>query len=192
MLTTVILEGAMGKAFGRKWELAVSSPNEALRLINANKPGLFNWIREKLTKYGRYKVIVEREDGRVVALDNDTYALQCNVKKIRFVPLIEGASAGIRFVVGALLIAASFIPGMQAFSPYLVSTGASLMLGSVIEMLTPKIQRDANSKTDKTSHYFNGPVNTVNQGVPVPLIYGRSVRVGSHAISASVTVDQVT
>lgn len=190
MLTTVILEGAMGKAFGRKWELAVNSPNEALRLIEANRPGLFNWIREKLTKYGRYRVICECEDGRKVELDNDTYALQHKVKKIRFVPLTEGASAGVRFVIGAVLLVISYFFPVAA--PYLAPMGVSLMVGSVIEMLTPKIQKDANSKTDKTSHYFDGPVNTVNQGVPVPLIYGRSIRVGSHAISASVTVDQVT
>lgn len=188
MLTAVILEGPMGKVFGRTWNLAVNSPAEALRMIDANKPGVFRWIKANLYRYNRYRVQVEYEDGRTDELDNETFPMQGKAKMIRFVPLVEGASAGVRFVVGALIYAVSFAYGFQP-GMYI---GASMMTGAVIEMLTPKPKMpDESERKDKTSYYFDGPVNTTTQGVPVPLIYGHNVRVGSHAISAEVSVDQL-
>lgn len=191
MLTTVTLYGPLGKEFGRDWELAVSSPAEAIRLIEANKPGFMNWIRGNLDKYDRYKVIVDYHDGRKEYLDSDTFPLERSVKRIRFVPIVTGAGGGIgKMIVGALLIALSFIP--TPASPFLMAAGVSLMLGGVIELLSPqpKKAKDQGIREDGTSYFFDGPVNTTQQGVPVPLIYGR-VLVGSHAISANVSVDQL-
>jgi predicted phage tail protein len=188
MLTTVILEGAMGKQFGRKWELEPCSPAEALRIIDANKPGMFAWIKGNLQKYGRYRVICEYPDGRKDELDGDTFAMNGKPSKIRFVPLIEGASAAARFVVGAILLIIAYV--FPPSAPYLAPIGAGLMIGSAIEMLSPRPKNDTDSgeRKDKTSRYFDGPVNTSMQGVPVPLIYGR-VLTGSHAISASLTIE---
>jgi predicted phage tail protein len=38
---------------------------------------------------------------------------------------------------------------------------------------------------DTASYLFNGPVNTTEQGNPVPVLYGRLI-VGSQVVSASV------
>ena len=42
----------------------------------------------------------------------------------------------------------------------------------------------------RTSKYYDGPVNTEIQGVPVQLIYGKKVLVGSHPISVNYTVNE--
>lgn len=59
-------------------------------------------------------------------------------------------------------------------------------------MLTPKTSNNqqTSERKDKTSYYFDGPANTTMQGVPVQLIYGRAL-VGSHGISAALTIDQL-
>lgn len=193
MMTSVVLDGALGKHFGRNWELCIGSPAEALRIIDANKPGIFTWIKQNLAKYGRYKVLCQYHDGREEALDTDSFGFERKLKSVRFVPIIEGASAGARFVVGAVLAVVGygsmFMGGGPAGSA-VGNMGIAMMMGSVIEMLTPRPTVDKNETVNKTSHYFNGPVNTTQQGVPVPLIYGR-VLVGSHAISANVTVNQI-
>lgn len=191
MLTKVILDGPLGKEFGREWELEdIGSATEALRIIDANKPGLFLWIKGNLPTYERYQVLAEFPDGRIEELDNDTYNLQMKPCKLRFVPLVEGGSGVVRAVVGVVMIAvAFFVPG--PWSPYLYAMGASLVLGSIIEALMPRPKNDDDKeRKDKTSYYFDGPVNTTTQGVPVPLIYGR-ILTGSHAISASVTIEQM-
>jgi predicted phage tail protein len=190
MLTKVRLDGVMGKKFGKEWELEVSSPAEALRLIEANQPGLRSWIINNMKTYDAYEVICTYEDGREEALCDDTYGAQRgNLSMIRFSPTISGASSTVKIIVGVVLIAVGyFVPG--PWSPYLYSIGASLILGGVIEALSPRPKAPDGSGADNgNSYYFDGPANTELQGAPVPLIYGRLL-VGSHPISASVTVDE--
>jgi predicted phage tail protein len=114
------------------------------------------------------------------------------VKRIRFVPIVTGAGGGIgKMILGAFLVALSFTPFGAPLAPFLQGAGVSLMLGGVIELISPRPKKQgASVRQDGTSYFFDGPVNTTQQGVPVPLIYGR-VLVGSHAISAKVTVDQL-
>lgn len=196
MLTKVQLGGILGKKFGKNWLLDVNSPGEALRLIEANKPGLRSWIVNNVEKYSMYKVTCEYENGLIEDIDEDTYVLNSKMKTIKFMPIISGAKGGVlQVVVGAILIAASFIPGFQAASPYLMSAGLAMMLGGAIQMLSPRPALNANMTTNdgstSTSSYFDGPVNTEMQGLPVPLIYG-TVLVGSHTISASISVDEAS
>jgi predicted phage tail protein len=187
MLTQVTLYGPLAKEFGRDWNLAVSSPREAIRLIEANKPGFLNWIRGNLDKYDRYKVIVDYEDGRKEHLDEDTFPLQRQMKRIRIVPIVMGAGGVGKIILGVLLVAAGVISG----NPMLVGSGILSMAGGIIELISPRPKKtDQSVREDGTSYFFDGPVNTTQQGVPVPLIYGR-VLVGSHAISARVSIDQL-
>lgn len=194
MLTRVILEGQMGKEFGREWELEVSSPSEALRLIDANRPGVFQWIRSNLETYSHYRVVCEYENGEMEELDEEGYVLERRLVSIRFVPLVQGAGGGLRVITGVAIIAvALWVPlGLSAaLKMAAVSFGASLALGGITSMLTPKTSKQETSeRKDNTSYYFDGPANTTMQGVPVQLIYGR-VLVGSHGISAALTIDQL-
>lgn len=190
MLTKVILEGPMGKAFGKKWELQVNSPSEALRMIDANKPGVFAWIKANLQKYSHYRVVCEYEDGRVEHLAEGDYPLERKMKTIRFVPVISGAGGAFQAILGIVLIVVGcVVPGMQA----LIWVGAGMLIGGVAAMLAPKPNASSNDQSqsaNSTSYYFDGPANTTMQGVPVQLIYGTCL-VGSHSISAAVTVDQM-
>ena len=203
MLTTVTLYGPLAKEFGRDWELAVSSPGEAMQLIEANKPGFLNWIRGNLDKYDRYKVIVDYHDGKVEHLDEQTVHLERTMKRIRFVPIVAGAGGGIgKMILGAMLIfvglvlapftaGASTLATMSTADLMIMGAGFALFLGGITELLSPRSKKtDASAREDGTSYFFDGPVNTSQQGVPVPLIYG-TVLAGSQAISAKVTVDQL-
>lgn len=192
MLTKVILEGPMGKQFGREWELNINSPHEALRMIDANKPGVFGWIRNNLEKYSRYRVICTYQDGTEAHLSDEEYKLERKCTSIRFVPVIEGAGGNGIFqtILGIVLI----VVGVVFEMPNLVYMGAAMAIGGVAAMLAPKPKLGdlgaGTERKDKTSYYFDGPANTTVQGVPVQLIYGRCM-VGSHAISAALTVDQL-
>ena len=189
MLTKVRLDGVMGKKFGQEWDLEVSSPAEALRLIEANRPGLQRWISENQETYSLYRVTVVYDDDREEDLDDDGYGLVRTVREIRFSPQVAGASGIVKAVVGVVLIVASFfVPAV--LSPYLFKIGVALTIGGVVEMLSPRPKRADGNFEAIASNYFDGPVNTERQGNPVPLIYGR-VLIGSHPVSAAVTVDEV-
>lgn len=189
MLTKVILDGPLGKRFGSEWDLAVSTPNEAIRMIEANHPGIVPWIRMNSTKFANYRVTITDQHGKKVKLNNDTYGLQrSRPATIRFTPIVTGRSAGARIVVGAILIiVGTFFPALGAFT---IPMGVGLAIGGLVEMLSPQPKKEKNgTNSDGTSYYFNGAVNTSTQGNPVALVYGRHL-VGSQAVSVSITIDQ--
>lgn len=193
MLTQVQLGGTLGKKFGRNWNLDCNSPAEALRLIDANKPGLLNWMRRNVNAYDRYHIVVENEDGTKEELSESTYTMQRKAKKIRIVPIIAGAGAVARIIIGAVAVVVGAVLSFYGFGAGtpLIAAGVSMMIGGVVELLSPRPKAsDGSQRQDKTSYYFNGPVNTTDQGVPVPLIYGR-ILVGSQAVSARVSIDQL-
>lgn len=188
MLTKVYLEGPLGKQFGREWELAADTPNEALRLINANVGNLFSWIKQNLRIYERYRVVVKRRGGKHEALDSESYALAHDVESIRFIPLIAGAGGIVKAVIGVVLIVA----GTYLQMPLLTKIGWSMLISGVIEaLIMPNTGRKKdNSGGSTNSHFFDGPVNTEGQGRAVPVIYGR-VLVGSQVISAKLSIDEI-
>lgn len=122
---------------------------------------------------------------------------------IRIVPVIAGAGRGLGMaIVGAILVALSFYTGgasltlAQAWAAggtALMSyaagvVGTALFLAGVSMMLAPKIQRKDSEQPQ--SHGFDGAENTVAQGNPVQICYGRLV-VGSQLIASSMVAEQV-
>lgn len=190
MTTTVILEGVMGKALGREWKFQnIRSARHALSMIEANTGKALKWVRDNLKAYSSYRVICEYEDGRKEELESQSYAemTQRGACVMRFVPVITGASGVVKVVVGVVMIAAGVVFGQ----PWAVKLGAALALGGVAQMLAPKPKAQSGSEGEsRNSHYFSGAANVTEQGRPVQLIYGRCL-VGSQAISAAITVDQL-
>lgn len=76
----------------------------------------------------------------------------------------------------------------------LAGVGASLALAGAYQLLspTPKAQEyGAREAPDQRSSFlYNGPVNTVEQGAAIPLVYGK-MRVGSVLVSAGLSVEQI-
>ncbi len=198
MLTKVRLEGSLGKRFGRDWEFDIQTPIEALRMIDANVGGVFVWIKQNLKKYDRYRVICTYEDGSKESIGPEQLEMHKRMTAIRFVPILEGASgrAG-TFIVGLIITIVGLVIGYFTGGNYwnpVTQMGVMMMIGGAIQMLTPvpKIGGQESYETkNKTSRYFDGPVNTTSQGVPIPLIYGKKVLVGSHSIYGNLTIDQV-
>lgn len=125
-------------------------------------------------------------------LVKDDLQLQANGNDIRIAPIVVGSKKSGMFqtILGAVLVIVgavlSFTP-FAAASPYLYMTGASMMLGGVIQMLSP-MQGGLASRQDpdnKPSYAFGGPVNTIAQGNPVPILYGKR-RIGGAIISAGI------
>lgn len=189
--TKVILEGQMGRDLGREWEFEnLRSARHAISMIDANTGKALRWIRDNLEKYANYRVVCEYDDGRKEELENISYAEmnQRGASVMRFVPMVSGASGVARVVVGVVMVVA----GAVFQQPWAIKLGAAIALGGVAQLLAPKpnMQQRQEEQEGKASYYFNGAVNVTTQGMPVQLIYGRC-RVGSQAISAAITVDQL-
>lgn len=192
MLTKIYLEGPLGENFGREWELDVCSPSEAIQLIDANSPGLINWVRAHANKYTHYQVVVQYGDSKTEELNDETYAKRREVSVIRFVPVISGSGKWTNAVVGAVLLVVGYFTNNTA----MMQRGAIMLFtGTVTALLTKTANvrlSSGNSPDSKVlvSEVFDGPTNTTYQGIPISLIYGR-ILTGSQAISAGIVINQV-
>jgi predicted phage tail protein len=234
----VYLEGPLGQKFGEEWELAVSTPSEALTAIMAQRPGMRQFLTASEGIQG-YEVLIDNEpiDMLEELVINDASQTQ----SYTFVPVIGGSkSSALMMVLGVTLVAmtgglgAGFVPGFMGASTAGAATagtvataaqaaavtaaggtlaagstigigaaatlagtsstailatqglgmlGMGLLLGGAAMMLAPDVP-DGSAGEGAENYLFGGPVNTVKQGEPIPLVYGRAI-VGSKTISAS-------
>lgn len=112
------------------------------------------------------------------------------------------ATAGMSAVAGAASAAASGMAA-EAFTIPLIGavtygriamTGAMMALGGVSQLLSPTPKPSnlggLEAPDQRASFLYNGSVNTVEQGGPVPVVYGR-MRVGSTLISGGISIQQI-
>lgn len=197
-LKTVILRGELGRRYGARHEFNIKTPGEAIRALCANFPGFEQYVVQSSDAGVGYKVLVAGQQ----LPDSDQLQEPLGRKKtITIVPVIGGAKDGIGGVLlGAALIGSSFflptaplISGLSmSFSSIAFNLGLSMAIGGVTSMLAgaPKATAPSERPENKPSYYFNGPVNTVAQGQPVPVGYGRMI-VGGAIISAGIDTDEI-
>ena len=187
----VKLYGELAKKFGREFMLEVESVAEAVRALSANFPG---FEKELMTAHLRGVEYVVRADKRDVSEMelNNSLAPQ---ETIRIAPIAVGRKKGGVFqtIFGAILIVVGVVLNSngQTWGTYLIQAGVALVAGGIIQMLIPVPKTDDPSERpeNKPSTYFDGAVNTLAQGHPVPLGYGK-LMVGSAVISAGLTVEE--
>lgn len=175
-MKTIRLHGDMGKRFGREFQLDVQTPAEAVRALSSQVKGFRAYLNEHAQD--AFKIFVGGRNS------SEELGFPCSDKEIiRIAPVIQGAGAVGRIVLGIVLV----VVGSYFGQGWMVQMGASLIIGGVVQMLSPQPKTDSGmaseSVTNKPSYNFNGPVNTTAQGHPVPLAYGKVI-CGSAVISA--------
>lgn len=198
-MKTVILNGELGKLFGKRHRLDVNTAGEAVRALVANFPAIEKYLME--TKGVGYRIKLHKSP----LMDANELHQPVGGDTITITPVVAGAGRGIgQILLGAALIVASFyIPGLPmmfgvanttaiAIGNAVFYAGVSLALGGVAQMLAPSPKTgDPRERPENTPSYvFNGPVNTTAQGQPVPVGYGRLI-VGGAVISAGITTEEI-
>ncbi|HAV6223139.1 TPA: tail assembly protein, partial [Acinetobacter baumannii] len=209
MLKTIKLYGILGQKFGREFKLDVANTREAMRalsvqiagfehfMLHAHEQGLAFAIflkgKGSGNKRGKKRpAIYDHETKRLITGDNigeEQLDMNTEADTIHIVPRVMGAGGNngiLQLVLGAILIAASFIPGIgQAAQVALIGAGAGMAMGGVASMLMPKIDntQDQNQDGNRANKGFGGAVTTVAQGNPVPILYGQR-EIGGFIISA--------
>lgn len=183
MLRTVHLYGEMGERFGTSFELDVGTLGEATHALGTQLPGLRAYMQER--------------NFRCVRGDSLEAGIELGPEHIRFngrgdlhiVPAVIGAKQGGigKLIAGILLVGFAFWMAPAAgiagtMWQNVAGVGLAMALGGLSQLLTPQPKK----KKKQDSFIFNGAVNTSDQGVPVPLVYGRTM-VGSVVLSAGVT-----
>ncbi|MFJ5428965.1 tail assembly protein [Pectobacterium actinidiae] len=184
-LKTIRLYGVLGATFGRVHKLAVESRQEAIKALSVIIPGFEKFL---LTSKSRGLTYAVFDGKRNLSKDE----LDFNVsKEIRIAPIIIGSKqAGLfQVILGAILVAVGYFTfgTTSTIGVGMMMGGASMAVGGVVQMLTP-VQGGLSmreSPDNKPSYAFGGPVNSIAQGNPVPILYGRR-RIGGAIISAGI------
>lgn len=194
------LYGDLAEKFGKVHEYAVNSIGEAIRAIEANFPGFRNHIKRD----AEYYVVNGDEFDTGYGMDKESIFMEYKKGDFHICPVIGGgknSSATFAVILGVILMVVSiWVPpagvlGMKLITGGLVfSMGLGLVLTGVMGMLTPVPQVPEYGKREtpeeRPSFLFDGPVNTVAQGGPVPLIFGELI-VGSTIVSTALDVEDI-
>ncbi|MDE1496539.1 tail assembly protein [Xenorhabdus bovienii] len=182
-LRTIRLSGVLISQFGREYKLAVSSPIEAIRALSVIIDGFEKFLLTAKERGLTFAVFIGKRN-----ISRDELELS-GEGDIRIVPVIIGSKkAGIfQTILGAVMVVAGVFAWLTPYGVPLVMSGASMMLGGVVQMLSPMPGGLARREDpdNKPSYAFGGPVNSVAQGNPVPIGYGRR-RIGGAIISAGI------
>jgi len=97
--------------------------------------------------------------------------------------------------LGGMGATAFSVAGMSITYGSIAMSGLIMALGGVSQMLASTPQQTSSysnreSADDRPSFLFNGARNTVEQGNPVAVLYGK-MRVGGTIVSAGIEVEQI-
>lgn len=188
-LTTIRLYGKLGSTYGRVHRLHLDSntPGEAFEALCGQIRGFKQDLMTSAERGIKYAVFIGKKN-----IDENQLLDSVRGHDIRVAPVIVGSKqAGVlQTIIGAVLVVIGIATSWTGVGAYIGAAGISMMLGGVIQMLSPQ-QKGLSAKDSPdngASYNFNGPVNTSAQGNPVPLLYGRMI-CGSAVISAGILAD---
>ena len=199
-MKVVKVYGELKKRLGQgTFELNVETPAQAIKALCANFKGLEKWFIDNDQNGIAYKVLVGRSQIGQDNIEELTYPWS-EREIFSITPVLSGAGRGFgRLLFGAALITVgvmsgggfTFASGLTGgfWAKTAITMGAGLALGGVAQMLSPQPSRPKDANKNE-SFGFGGVTNTIHQGVPVPICYGR-LYVGSSAISVGLDTDQV-
>lgn len=210
-MNTVRLHGSLAKEFGDVFVLDIQSAREAFLALCSQLEGF-----EQRVKEGSFR-IVRAWQKKKVGLDYNTLDLSADNCTFHIYPAVQGGKGGLgKVLLGVAIIglAIAFAPGAIAaigaggasFSGAMAAGigfmgityggiaafGAMIAFGGLAMMFapSPKAQGTGKAAKDDSSFILSGPVNTLYQGVAVPIVYGEYVT-GSVVISSELTIAQL-
>lgn len=176
MLRRIHLHGSLKSIHPEVIELHAATVAEALQAITRQLKGfagnaVTGPLRVKVAGFETVESLIAPSDAR----------------DLHLFPQLNGGKNGgfFQVLIGAVLIAASFIPGVgTTLGPILLKVGIMMVLGGVLQFFnTPK--RDNKDSVEKKSHYLGAPKNTVEIGTRIPILCGED-KIGGHYLSFNI------
>tara|TARA_B100000085_G_C18562275_1_gene520052 strand:- start:2072 stop:2740 length:669 start_codon:yes stop_codon:yes gene_type:complete len=169
MLRNVYLEGELGEVFTPHLQIDCNTTADVFKCLDAN----FSEFRPYFQK--------KHEEGTFLHIDAagseleypEELLMEINEGDIIITPLPAGSKSAVKIIVGAVLIAASFMTGIP---PWLATTmlvsGTMMVSMGLMELMAPDPAVDK-TEPGEESYLFNGNVQSIKSGDPVPILYGR-------------------
>lgn len=207
MLRRICLHGRLAEKYTNEIELDVDDLRGVVAGLNSNYPGFIDDFVE-----GEWHILRGNPENNNSMTNEEVTLTFGNITEIHIYPRLEGAGGdnGLWSVVlGVVIIAVAWwaAPVGAGLGGTLMSVGGatiaygnvamfglSVALTGVAQMMAPTPQvgdmMAAERAEDRPSFMFNGPVNVMVAGGPVPLVYGE-YEVGSTVVSAGVVTEKI-
>lgn len=189
MENTISLYGGLARMFERKYDynpknipIKVKSVKEMICALEANFPG----FRKMFKKAGQYRITNGNDLYRGKGIVEEEIEMLQGKSAWHIMPVACGCGDFVQVIVGVALI----IVGAYTGNPALIKLGIGLTLMGVSQLLAPSPQSNANDNEkpdERPSYLFDGPRNTVEPGLTIPVVYGESF-IGSITVSGGVRV----
>lgn len=200
---TIYLHGKLGKKYGKGaitlW--AISLKDVVAGLCANYGEGFKETIRN-----GNWHITQGQGSNRPKQTDKflsiEEFEMPVFNDVINFYPEVKGAMGKpgmMGIIMGVLMIAAIFLlpavgVALAAGTAQMLAVGGAIaILGGIATMVmtkTPKMGDYGKQEDKKKSFVYNGPINAMEQGGPVPLIYGIHLT-GSTVISSAIAVKDI-
>jgi predicted phage tail protein len=202
-MQTVRLEGKLGEKFGEVWEMNITSLSEIFRLIGCQTRGFQQHmihaaendiefaIQQGSDFYGEEDLLLSnnlKEDDIIItqipAGQKSGFAKIIAAVLIVWLMVISaGGAAGLGSMLGGQGATGGILAGIgsQGIAQFVawsaMGIALNLAMSGISQLLAPGPETD--SRETNEAYLFDGPVNQLKQGVPVPIAYGELVVGGS-------------
>lgn len=206
MLRQVYIYGHLAERFGEHpVSVDIVSPIEAVRALNALKPGFLQEVRK-----GEYHVLVKNGERYFDVGEEDLSIQLGNSTEVHIVPVVAGSKnnttgALLKIVLGVALVAGAFflapaaiagglgatafgMAGMGVTYGQIAMIGLGIAVAGVSQLLAPTPK--TKDKKDDSSYIISPGENVGTQGASVPLVIGRYL-VGSVVMSIGLSTEQI-
>lgn len=182
MIRKVYLEGILGEKYGKEFSMNVDTFGDAFKLLQANFPD-----------FKKFMVTCDEKNIGFTCQHADSFLddedqLLTPVSKGDFIIAAQpaGSKSGMGKIFAAIAIAALFlVPG----APLLIAPGlgANIVTGIALNLAITGFQQlmapdPSVDEEEPQSYLFNGSQQNIQEGDPVPLLYGE-LRVPGRLIS---------
>jgi predicted phage tail protein len=198
-MTKINLHGILAFEFGNSIEIFLRKPKEVFNAIDANKKNFYKRVMELSEQGLNYSIIVDGFDIKNL----EELEVNKSPKVIDLVPIICGRGPVVAAIGAAVAIGAGYALGAGLVTTagailaaqVALSVGIGLLGMGIQMMLAPKPENQKGQAPEASigtasalnqSFYFTNRINVAQQGVPVPLGYGR-LRIGSYVIQNTIT-----
>jgi predicted phage tail protein len=186
-LVKIRMHGIFGEKIGKEFNLAVGSVPEAFHAINViTDDGIRRLQLQNIQDDLKYSVLVNEKPVDLSSLSHineENMNQQESINAIHNSELFLNQKEGLRSI--------DIVPSNEGGNPFVVFVILVIVVTLIQLMLMkpPKFDdfREIEDTRKGQSYLFSGPQNTVNEGGPIPLGYGRAV-IGSQVVAQSYEV----
>jgi predicted phage tail protein len=207
-MKTIYLHGSLKEKYGPSFKFDVPTPAMAISALCSQVKGFMDDLR------GGSFILIRGDRERGMSIDETELRLKFgHTKEFHIIPTIHGGggnrAATVKIVLGVALIGIGVGGGILAGGlgqtaislgslggityGAIAATGLALTVGGISMALTPRPTLggyEDRGKGDRPSFLFNGPINVSQQGLAVPIVYGR-MRVGSVVVSTGLRTEAI-